>query len=426
LNNTDIKINRKSRPFYGWFALAGLMLIIFVMSGAFVNSFGVFLPVICDKMEWSRATVAMALSIGIMSFGLPGPLFGILINKFGPRAALIFGNLLAALGIGCLSLVQEIWQVYLLYVVIGVGAGFGGYIASSTVANNWFIKKRSLAMGLFSGCGALGGFAFPPLATSLIASVGWRFAWVIMAGIVVIGVVVGGVILVRNKPEDMGQVPDGARTGSYTEIAAPNTIAGRTETQAGGMIKQLVKRPVIWLIAGFAAVNAFGSGAMSTHQVAYVQDIGFTAMTAATTMSVMSVFMAIGSVSFGALGLIWDARKLAIVSFTLQLIALIVLITSRQLGLIYVYALLLGLGNGAISTAMPTITGIHFGREQYAQALGVIVIFQVGAQSVAAYVAGAIYDASGSYTPAFIVVAACIVLGMVFTGMIRPPKKMVT
>jgi cyanate permease len=197
------------------------------------------------------------------------------------------------------------------------------------------------------------------------------------------------------------------------------------ETKKGGTIKQLIKAPVIWLIAGFAAVNAFASGAMSTHQVAYIQDIGFTPMIAATTMSIMSAFMAIGNVSFGALGLILDTKKLAIISFACQLIALIVLLTSRQLGLIYVYAILLGLGSGAITTAMPTFTGIHFRRERYAQALGVIVIFQVGAQSVAAYIAGIIYDASGSYIPAFIVIAACIALGILVTGMIRAPKKMI-
>ena len=121
----------KIRVFYGWFALAGVMLVIFVVGGTFVNSFGVFLPVICNEFGWSRAVVAAALSLGIVAFGLPSPIFGILVSRIGPSNSLIIGNFLAALGMVCLSLVQEIWHLYLFYVIIGLGAGFGGYIPST-------------------------------------------------------------------------------------------------------------------------------------------------------------------------------------------------------------------------------------------------------------------------------------------------------
>jgi len=90
---------RKGGVFYGWFALAGVMLVIFVVGGAFVNSFGVLLPVITTEFGWSRAIVAGALAAGIMAFGLPSPLYGVLVARLGPRITLIFGNLLAGLGI---------------------------------------------------------------------------------------------------------------------------------------------------------------------------------------------------------------------------------------------------------------------------------------------------------------------------------------
>jgi MFS family permease len=417
----EVKTHKKRKIFYGWFALAGLALVVFTMSGAFVNSFGVFLPVICEDLEWSRAKVAMALSIGIMSFGLPSPLYGLLVTRFGPRFTIILGNFIAAAAVAGISLVHEIWQFYLLYIVIGVGGGFGGYIACTTIANNWFIKKRSLALGIFTASGGLGGFVFPPVATALIEAIGWRMSWVVMGGIVLIGAFVGGVILIRNRPEDMGQVPDGAGPGPFDEVETSKTALPGKE--AAVSLKQLVKTPIIWLIAGFAVANAFAMGTMNTHQVAYIQDIGFTPMTAATTMSVLAAIGVIGSISFGASALKLNVKKLAMTAFSCQLVAIVILLTTKQIGLLYIYAILLGLGYGALTTAMPTFVGIYFGREIYARALGLILPFQIGAQAVAAYVGGVIYDAAGSYTPAFIVVAACIAMGLVVTTVIRLPKR---
>jgi sugar phosphate permease len=417
----EMKTPKKRKVFYGWFALAGLALVVFTVSGAFINSFGVFLPVICEDLEWSRAVVAMALSIGIMSFGLPSPLFGLLVTRFGPRFTIIWGNLVAAAAIAGISLVHEIWQFYLLYSIIGIGGGFGGYIACSTIANNWFIKKRSLALGIFVASGGLGGFVFPPVATAMIAAIGWRLSWVVMAGIVAIGAIVGGVILIRNRPEDIGLVPDGVEPGPFDEIDVIKTAVPEKEASVG--LRQMLKTPVIWMIAGFAVANAFVIGTMNTHQVAYIQDIGFPPMTAATTMSVLAAVGVTGSVSFGASALKLNVKKLGITAFSCQLIALVILLTTKQLGLIYIYAILLGLGYGALTTAMPTFVGIYFGREIYARALGLILPFQVGAQAVAAYVAGVIYDAAGSYTPAFIVVASCIAAGFFIMTMMRLPKR---
>jgi len=410
----------KGRVFYGWFALAGVMLVIFTMSGAFVNSFSVFLPVISDDFGWSRAAVAAALSIGIISFGLPSPIFGYFVARFGARFALIVGNAVGALAIASLGLMQELWQFYGLYVLAGLGGGFGGYIACSTVVNNWFIRKRSLALGLFTACGSLGGFIFPPIVTAMIESIGWQITWASLGGMVmVLGVVTGGVVLARNRPEDMGQFPDGVPPSVFVEKKLEESIPEKTE---GRNMKRIVREPAVWLIALFSAANAFTLGTISTHQVAYVQDIGYAAMTAATTMSVMHALSVIGSVVFGALALRLNIRFLAVAGFAFQLAALLVLLSTQELGLIYVYAVLIGVGNGALMTALPTFIGAYFGRERYAQVLGIVLPFQVVSQGISATVAGAIYDTAGNYIPAFIVAIGCSVLGIIAVFLARRPK----
>lgn len=407
--------------FYGWFALAGGMLVIFIVGGVFVNTFGVFLPVITDDFGWSRGTVALALSLGIMSFGLPSPLFGIIVARLGPRMTIIWGNLLAAFGIAALSLIQEVWQLYALYIIIGLGAGFGGYIAGTTLLANWFVKKRPLALGMFTACGGLGGFAFPPISTALIEAIGWRLSWVTLAGmVIVIGVILGGIVLIRNRPEDMGLQPDGEDPTPVTEVKVTEPSTPVAERSTGG-IRQLIKHRAVWFIGIFAAANAFAMGTMSTHQVSYVQDIGFTPMTAATTMSLLAGMSFLGSLTFGALALKMKVRYLALAGFTVELIAIAILLTSQEIGLIYVYAMLIGLGNGALSTAMPTFVGVYFHGNWYSRAIGIILPFQVVSQSIAAATAGAIFDAAGSYTPAFFMVGGFLILGTLFVTFTRMP-----
>jgi cyanate permease len=414
----------KSRVFYGWFALAGVMLVIFVVGGAFVNSFGVLLPVITSEFGWSRAVVSMALSLGILAFGLPSPFYGVLVAKFKPRFTIIVGNFLAAVGIAGVYLVQEVWHIYLLYILIGLGGGFGGYIASATVANNWFIRKRSLALGIFTACAGLGGFVFPPLTTALIDAIGWRETWLVLAGLVfVVPVVIGGVILVRNRPEDMGLLPDGVPANPVTEAVMAESASEKDKERVGGHIKRVFSKPTAWFIGATAAANSFAMGTMVTHQIAYLEDIGYNPMTAATTVSLMAVFSTMGSLGFGTLAMRFKVRYLACVAFGIQLAGLIILLSTRELGLIYVYAAFQGMSNGALITALPTFVGVYYTRHRYAQVLGVVFPFQVVPNAVAATVAGAIFDATGAYTPAFITAACFSMAGIVFAFLARPPKS---
>ncbi len=417
-----IDLPMKNRIFYGWFALAGVMLVIFVVGGSFVNSFGVFLPVICREFGWSRAAVAAALSLGVVAFGLPSPLYGILVTRLGPRITLIIGNSLAAAGMICLSFVQEVWHLYLFYIIIGLGAGFGGYIPATTVLNNWFIRKRSLVFGMFIASAGLGGFLFPPLVTALISFAGWRITWLLLAGmIVILGVILGSVMLIRDRPEDMGLIPDGmpADLPLKGEI---KRFSGNREGPDFADKGNTLLNSTTWLLAAFSAANAYATGTISTHLVAYLQDIGFNPMTAATTVSLVAAFHSIGSLSFGALALRYPIRYLASLAFLSQLMALTILMTATNLIFFYIFAAFMGLSTGALITALPTFIGAYFDRELYAKALGVVFPFQVIAQAVAATSAGVLFDATASYHSAFAVVMIISLIGLISVYLARTPR----
>ena len=408
--------------FYGWLTLAGVMLVIFIVGGAFVNSFGVFLPVICEEFGWSRAALAAALSMSVLAFGLPSPLFGNLVAKHGARVNIVLGNLLAALALAGMSLLQKVGHAYFLYILVGIGAGAGGYIAATTIISNWFIRKRSLALGMFSACSGLAGFVFPPLTTVLISTFGWRLSWLVLAGLVfLIAVLIGG-LLIRNKPEDMGLLPDGQPIKPYLETETPKHPSEKRDKVMEWRTKRIFRIPTTWFIGIFAAANTFASGCMGAHQIAYLRDLGFSSMTAASTLSVMAVSNILGSLTFGSLALKYDVRHLASAGFLCQLTALSILLSTTNLTMMYIYAIFLGLATGSLITAMPTFIGAYYGRERYAQVMGVVFPFQVVSHAMGAMVAGIIYDITSAYTMAFTIALVFGLVGLLCAFLARPPK----
>jgi len=422
--NPEESYPEKSRVFFGWFALAGVAIVIFIVGGAFVHSFGVLLPEITAQFGWSRAETSLALTLGILAFGLPSPLFGMLVNKYGPKYPIIVGNAIAALGLAGVYLAQEVWHLYIFYIIVGFGGGFGGYIACTAIVNNWFIRRRSLALGIFQSFSGLGGFVFPPLTTVLIAAIDWRASWLVLAGLIlIIPVLIGGVFLIRNKPEDMGLMPDGMPPDAFLEYEKTQShfSADGDSPEWSGL--KVLKTKTPWFIGGFSAANSFTVGTLLSHQIAYLQDIGYTPMTAATTLSVMSIFSLIGSLGIGFLALRFNIRHLTSIAFIVQIIGLAILLTTKELGMLYVFTIFLGLSAGSLTVAMAMFIGAYYPRDRYAQVMGVVFPFQIISNAGAATIAGLVFDATSSYTPAFIAAGCFSLAGLFFAHMARRPKQ---
>ena len=420
-------MRQRDNSFYGWFVLAGAMLVFFTSSGTFFFSYGVFLPVMSDYLSWSRAAVGAGLSLGLLTFGLTSPLIGASIAKFGPRKNIIFGNSLAALGMFGMSQCSELWHLYFFFgVLVGLGAGFGMYLAGTTLVNNWFIDKRSLSMGFLFGVNGLAGFVFPPLAAWLIASVGWQNTWIVFGGMnLTFAVLIGGLVLIKNMPEDLGQVPYRkiVETGSSSRVE--DLIKSNSDAKSTYWhIRQAIREPALWLIMLIGATNYYAFGTMTAHQIAYLKDIGFSVIIAALLYSLVSGMGIIGRLGFGALALRINMRKLIITSFVLQICAFIILLTTRNPILIYLYAVLFGISGGAIVVAFPTIVGEYFGRTSYAQIMGFALTVGIVGESIGPVVAGIIYDTTTAYTLAFMLVTAVSLLGLTCAIFLRRPRPL--
>ena len=223
-----IQAGMKQPRFYGWTALIGVMLAYGGLCGDVIYAYGVFLPAMGKSFHWSRSALSGAYGLFIISGGMLGPVAGMTVSRFGARKNIVLCNIVAVLGLLGMSQVEELWHVYLFFgVMAGMSLGFGEFVAVTTVINNWFIRRRALAMGLLFASGGVGGLAFPPLITWIISGLGWRTAWVCIAAIHLLLTVVLAGILIRGRPEDVGQAPDGlshVTNQTLSKTAAQNRV----------------------------------------------------------------------------------------------------------------------------------------------------------------------------------------------------------
>ena len=289
------------------------MLVSFSMVGSVMLPYGVFLPTMCEDLGWSRSAMSAPYTAFWIFTGLLGPLAGITIGKFGARKNIIIGNLVIALGVMGMSLVKEVWHIYLFYtILVGGGQAFGTFIAITTAINNWFTGKRSLILSLVLSAGGIGALTFAPLISWLIDSQGWRIAWVCVAGLHLALAVIAGGLLIRNKPEEPNQMPDSETTGVSQPAEVPSPAKSRTyQTPVEWRVGDALRSPSLWLVIAFVSSNMFALNFLSLHQVAYLRDLQYSPMVAATTVGMLSGMTIVGQLASGALGTRFEGRHIA-------------------------------------------------------------------------------------------------------------------
>jgi MFS family permease len=148
----------KRGKFFGWKALAVAAVMYFALTGLLLYSFPVFLPFLCKAFGWSRASVSWANSLAMVVTGLASPFAGIYVTRHGARKAITAGGILCVLCFVVASFHTQLWQLYLAYAVLfGLGGSLCGMLSMTTIVNNWFVKKRPLALSVLLTGAGLGG-----------------------------------------------------------------------------------------------------------------------------------------------------------------------------------------------------------------------------------------------------------------------------
>jgi MFS family permease len=386
-------------------------------------AFSLFLPFWVDEFHWTRASISGAQTVSIILAGLTAPLVAIFIMKQGPRRAIVVGNMMNVAGLALLAYQNHLWHLYLGNgVIIGLGMSIGGILAGSTVINNWFVLKRPAALSISMAAMGFSGVVANPALMALIGRVGWRNTYLILAAAALLFCVIVPGILLRNKPEDLGQVPDGPSVTKPDAMqTAESLYKNLDKTTVDFTPGEAFRTRALWLLVGYITLQFLVMGGLMTHQVAFLFDIGISRTMAAMALGTLSAAMGISQLGVGFLGLRFKMRSLAIVSMILSIAGFSILLFADSLPLVLAFCVIYGMGTGIQSVASGNLIPDYYGRSQFPKIMGYTSPITTFISSFGAPITGHIRDTAGTYIPAFklmLVLLGVCLLCIVFA---KPP-----
>jgi sugar phosphate permease len=396
---------------YGWSIVGTCFFINLYTNGAVQYGFTAFLEPIVREFGWSYAQVSLAASIRGFEMGLLAPVAGLLIYRLGPRWLVFTGTCSIGLGLMLLSRIHTLPMFYGACILTSMGMGLTIGVVPMTVVAQWFRKRVSTATGIAVSGTALGGIIVP-LATMLIDIYGWRTAMLVLGiGMWVLPMPLS--LLLRNKPERYGCLPDGEIIDTDTSCQSVNP-ADQQKTKPKIPLGRILTSATFWLITLAFTANLLIIAAVLTHVMPYLGTIGMSRSVASLFASALPICTILGRLGFGWLGDRYDRRRLTACAFALNSLAILMFGNLASAGpwLILPFIILFGVGHGGIVIMTPVLVGGYFSREMFGAVLGFVMGFMTLGQILGPPFAGWVFDTWGSYQGAWYALAGLAIVGV--------------
>ncbi len=414
INDSSSTSSRKNPIFYGWVIVASCFLLQTVQV-AIQYGFSVFFKPMIAEFGWSRTATSGAYSVLMISAGVTAIPLGWLGDRIGPARILVGCSFIIGLSLVLTSRITEIWQFYLTYGVLqGLGMG-GTYAISTGLTSRWFVKKRGLAMGFVSAGVGVGTLLGPPISERLITAFGWSSSYLFI-GFAAWVIMIGASLFLRRDPRGMGLLPYGFETGSSITSSSKEALKGPAHETSVTMGSALHTRQ-LWLLISLFLLFSVCVQLILVHLVNYATDLGIDPFTAATIVSVIGIGSIAGRLFMGSMSDRIGEKNAMIISCLGLVIALVLLIFSNQLWMLYIFAVLFSFSYGAEVTLMPLLAGEIFGLVAVMALTGIVSASARIGGSIGSWMGGAVYDSTHSYLIAFVIAAAfgLIILSLAVT-----------
>jgi MFS family permease len=397
-------------------------------SGTFWQGFGAFFDPIVAQFGWSRAITASAVSLQRTEAGIISPFVGWFIDRFGPRIVMLAGIVATGLGFVMLSRINSLWQFYLAFTVITFGLTFGTFLVVTATVANWFVTRRSRAIAIMSAGSGLGGLLVPALVW-LIAATDWRTGLLAVGiGFWVTGIPVA--LVMRSRPEDYGQLPDGrsAMALDSDEDAAANDRTAPSQARPGGTLSEThyTAREAMATRAFWQLVLATGSGHLitsaSVHQIPAMTSFGVSREAAAVVLMSVSLVSLVGRIGSGFIGDTLDKRYVISAAFGLQLIGTLIFAFIGSNWHLLGFVVFWGVGFGASIPVQFAMLADFFGRRHYGTILGLMMTCGTVFGVVGPVFVGWMVDVRESYREPYLILSLSLLVGIPLMLSLKSPQ----
>jgi MFS family permease len=366
--------------------------------------FGATLKHIVAETEWSRAAFSGGSACLLLSMGLSAPVLGALSERLGARFVVTTAVVILALSLWLFSRMQSLWDFYLTSALFGIGMTGVGDVVIGSLAARWVTRARGLALAAVFVGSNVGGALVPVFAQAVAARSSWRDALLYLAVVALVGLLPFALF--------------GVREPRISEETSVNADAALPDSPALDLAGAMRTRS-FWVLAFVLFVFYFYYLAVTQHLVAFVSDIGYSDASAAASLSFTVALGIVAKLGIGLLADRWAKRTALLVNFAILVLASLLLLFAGRQPLLIAFLVAHGIAVAAENVVLPLIVTECFGVQHLARIYGALMITLFPGGVLGPLFAGAVFDARGSYYPAFVTFAILNGLGWLALSWVR-------
>lgn len=407
----------KQGLFYGWYVVAAVLVIMTVTAGLGFYNLSVYLKAFVVQGGFSVSATSGATACFFVASGISGLAVAALIDRYDPRWVITAGALFAAFATLGAGHVTELWQLYLFYILFGIGYAGAALIPGTTLVARWFARRRSVALSYASTGLSLGGILLTPLSAWLIERLGLGGAAPWLALILILGIIPVAWLLIRPSPQAMGLGPDGdpiARDASGAPLPADGI-----DFEQAVRSRFFILSTIAYIFAMMAQVGVIA------HQYSLVfarTDNSNTARLAVATMAAASI---VGRL-IGGQALAYIPSRNFVLSLTIvQGAALAFYAFAESTSMLIATTAIFGLTVGNLLMMQPLMVAEAFGLKAYGRIYSFTQLFMTAGVATGPAAIGFLYEWLGGYEVAFLVMATASLLAFVLILAAGPVRALI-
>jgi MFS family permease len=397
-------MNKSGQTLGGFVLVAGAIGVFMTTPGQTVGV-SAFVDHIALDLGIPREQVVMLYSVGTLLGILPAPLIGRLVDRYGPRRAVVF--IAPALGLACATMAwaHGPWSLALGFTLLRGSAIGGLYLVSLNLVNLWFDRLRGRATAIAMLGLALGGLVIPGAAEQVTVAYGWRVAYLSLGAAVIAIMLPVGLTCFRNRPQAYGLTPDFGK-------ALPTSAAPHREDLTLG---EAARTQMFWYLLSISVLaNAIGTALLLDH-VRALQAAGLARAGAIGLLGAVTVAQAVCVLGGGVLVDKYGTRRVGLLGLMLLALAVVCIMAAPALMAGSAYAASLGAGLGILHVVQGAGLAEHFGTRHLGALRGTTSVF-----GICGAAAGPLLFAWWSPATGYVVFLAYTAIALALGGTVAP------
>nr|WP_243177500.1 MFS transporter [Clostridium hominis] len=369
-------------------------------------SHSIFLRPVTEALGFSATQFSLVFTIVAVSTAAVSPFMGKIIRKYDIKYVMALCGAIVSISFGVLGIAKELWQFYLLSVVIGVFATGITQIPISYIITNWFpSEKKGVATGIAFAGGNLGAFCTILVISNLMPKIGYEKCYFILGSVMFVVTIAISLFVIKGKPSDIGQLPYGTK-----ETTINVKINKDEEEVTGYTLAEAKASPVFWIYIVAIVLLGLVFAGVQMHIPSYMQSVGYSLQFASMITSLVSIMGILSNVLIGMLLEKAGIKKGMLIIGVFMTLSVVCLLFGKTVAFAILFAVIFGAFIAIASMGPSYLTSEIFGKKEYGTILGIVIMFFQLGGAIGPTLSGFIYDSTGEYTITWVIFIVLLIV----------------